>query len=137
PINASGMYNVSLNKARKLVTVEVSGFVRLDEVNNIISECEQVVSQFQTKEALILLNFNDAKPTSQDVIPTLERGLTDVCNRCKKGAGIPRSSFNNMKHLSATITLFDTVESALNYLLTNTSLEAPKGVRPIQLKKPH
>lgn len=123
------MYSVNVDKVRKIIKMEVSGFMKAEEAKSFIAETESAMKQFKSKEAVMLVKLEDMKPTSQDVLPILMAGLNDALSTVKKIASVHSSALTQMQmkrvedevhgsnKASGGIIRFKSEEDAIKYLL--------------------
>lgn len=119
------MYKVEVDKTNKIIKTEVSGFVKIDEVNQLHSELQKAIMQFSPKEAMFIANMADYKPASPEVLPVMQKIQELVATSGKKVAVIHASAISQMQlkrvgeeaHVNDKITRFKSEEEALKYLL--------------------
>ncbi len=117
------MAKVIIDRERKLVDVEMGGFIKSQEAARISTEIKEAFRVFGPGQALLLIDLIGFAPLNSDVLPVL-RGLgRDVLTFFKKGALVQEWS---MKLQNRTVIepppgyklpTFQTREEALEYLL--------------------
>jgi len=119
------MYKVEVDRAKKLIKFEISGFFKVEDAEALSREMDTALKQFKPKESLILCKLVDFKPVSTAIGPILEKLQAKAASYGKKVATANASivSETQLKRLgnesktNDVITRFHTEEEALKYLL--------------------
>ncbi len=117
------MAKVIIDRERKLVDVEMGGFIKAQEAGRVSTEIKEAYRVFAPKEAVLLIDLVGFAPMSSDVLPVL-RGLgRDVLSFFKKGALVQEWAMKPQDRQviepppGYKLPTFKTREEALKYLM--------------------
>ncbi len=117
------MAKVNIDRERKLVDVEMGGFIKSQEAVRVSNEIKEAFRMFGPGQAVLLIDLVGFAPLNNDVLPVL-RGLgRDVLTFFKKGALVQEWSMRlqNRKLIEPPpgykLPTFQTRDEALEYLM--------------------
>ena len=80
------MHQIGIDKIKKFMKVEVTGFFNLTEAEKLASDVEDALKQFKPQEAYIVITSKGFKPASQQVLPLLQKVQARIAEYGKKVA---------------------------------------------------
>lgn len=118
------MYKVEVDKIKKLIRLEISGFIKLDEINSLDCELQKVLKQFKSKEPLMLINAIGFKPTTPDIQPVMQKLQIACAEYCRKTSAVYDNIISQMQakrlgdqtNVNDTFARFSTEDEAMKYL---------------------
>jgi hypothetical protein len=123
------MYRINLDIIYKIICIEISGSITIDEINTYIKEIGELVNIFRPNQYSMLLSVRRLDPFPQDSLPIVQKAFELSLNWAKKIAivngnriitkiqleRIVSTSRENIKS-DIQILQFHTIREAMNYL---------------------
>ncbi|MEO3946360.1 hypothetical protein [Gorillibacterium sp. CAU 1737] len=68
-------YKVTLNSSEKVIISYASGFIKVEDAQDIIDQLKAAFKKVNTNEYALIINGKDAKTVSADVVPLMQEVL--------------------------------------------------------------
>ncbi|WP_058302931.1 hypothetical protein [Gorillibacterium timonense] len=68
-------YSVTINSTDKVIISYASGFIKMEDAKEIISQFKAAIQKVNTKEYALIVDGKDAKTVSTDVVPLMQEVL--------------------------------------------------------------
>ena len=78
------MYKIDVDKDNKIINIELSGHMQLEELETYTTEIIEIINHFNKNEVLILASMERLDPVSQANLPICIENLTALSAYIKK-----------------------------------------------------